>query len=143
MASVASMGRWLRIRPRSMRNPKTRADIGLFGEERVAEYIRRTKGMRVICRNWKSGRGEIDIIAWDGSILAFVEVRTRDAEARVPGYYSVSRHKKRILRRTCQRYLRSLRPPPERYRFDIAEVRYRGPQDYRINHYENVPLFAR
>ena len=33
--------------------------------------------------------------------------------------------------------------PVERYRFDIAEVRYRGPQDYRINHYENVPLFAR
>ncbi|MDD5564192.1 MAG: YraN family protein, partial [Thermoanaerobaculaceae bacterium] len=47
------------------------------GGETVAALLLRLKGYRIEARNWRCPLGEIDIVAWDGTTLVFVEVKTR------------------------------------------------------------------
>lgn len=54
----------------------SRQDLGSFGE-RVAAHKLEAAGMRVLARNVRVGRIEVDFIAEDGDQLVFVEVRTR------------------------------------------------------------------
>ncbi len=122
---------------------KSRPQIGAFGEERVARHIKTQLKMRIVCRNWRGKKGEIDIIAWDGPVMVFIEVRTRHKRALVPGYQSVRRKKKRALHTVCKEYLESLRTPPKVFRFDIGEVRFCHSEDFTINYYSNIPLFSR
>ncbi len=117
--------------------------MGELGEERAAVFLRRRKGFKIVCRNWWCGEGEIDIVAWDGPVLVFVEVRSRRAGALVPGYHTLTRRKKNALRGACRAYLRQLRVKPRHFRLDIVEIRMRGPGDFSVNHYPNKPLFSK
>lgn len=51
-------------------------EIGKMGEAQARAYLE-AQGYRIAETNWRWGRGEVDIIAWQGSILVFVEVKTR------------------------------------------------------------------
>lgn len=53
-----------------------RQELGRDGEDAAAAYLTRC-GMRVVARNWRCRYGEIDIIARDGAVLVFCEVKTR------------------------------------------------------------------
>lgn len=53
-----------------------RRELGHRGE-RMAEAYLQQKGLRIVERNYRTARGEIDLVAWDGDVLVFVEVRTR------------------------------------------------------------------
>ena len=53
-----------------------RQELGRDGEDAAAEYLTR-HGMQVVARNWRCRYGEIDIIAREGSVLVFCEVKTR------------------------------------------------------------------
>ncbi len=121
----------------------SRREIGDFGEDKAVHYLKTEKRMKIVCRNWKGKRGEIDIIAWDGPTLVFIEVRTRHHRALVSGFHSVRRKKKRALHTVCKEYLEALSTFPKVFRFDIAEVRFCHSEDFTINHYTNVPLFSR
>ncbi|TSC64026.1 MAG: putative endonuclease, partial [Parcubacteria group bacterium Gr01-1014_91] len=50
--------------------------IGKLGEEVARAYLQK-KGYKIIEQNWRTKRGEIDIIAKKGDVLALVEVRTK------------------------------------------------------------------
>lgn len=104
------------------------------------EYLTREKGFQVLRKNWRSGKGEIDLICMDGPVLVFVEVRSRDHRALVSGYHTINRHKKKVLRSTCYAFLKQCRPRPRTYRFDVAEV-HLGTQDDPVRHFSNIPLF--
>ena len=100
------------------------ARIGAAGE-RAAEAHLRANGLRVFMRNWrnpKDEREELDLVALDGDVLVFIEVKTRAAGARVNGYHAVNKRKKAVLLRACRAYLARLRPVARHYRFDIVEV---------------------
>jgi putative endonuclease len=58
-----------------------RRALGRLGEELAATHLRRL-GFSVLARNVRTRRGEIDLIAFDGATLVFVEVKTRRATAR-------------------------------------------------------------
>lgn len=64
--------------------------------ERRAEFLLRLKGYRILARRFRSGRGEIDLIARRGRVIAFIEVKFRaSADAAIE---SVSeRQQRRIL----------------------------------------------
>jgi putative endonuclease len=54
--------------------------VGRYGEDLAADHLAEC-GMTVLDRNWRCRYGEIDIIARDGEVLAFVEVKTRSGSA--------------------------------------------------------------
>jgi putative endonuclease len=49
---------------------------GLIAEEEACRYLRE-RGYEIVARNWRTVRGEIDIVARDGPTLVFVEVKSR------------------------------------------------------------------
>jgi len=53
-----------------------RRELGAWGEERAAKYLR-SKGYTILERNFRCRAGEIDIIALRGGVIAFVEVKLR------------------------------------------------------------------
>ena len=88
-------------------------------------------------------RDELDLVARDGDVLVFVEVRTRKKGSLVTGYHSVNREKKKALLRICRGYLASLRKPPMTFRFDIVDIEHDDGVTLAIHHFENVPLFPK
>ena len=132
-----------RPRPRDDRDSDAQR-TGCEGERLAEEYLVRVAGFRVLARNWRDGREEIDLVASHDGVLVFVEVKTRRSEGLVPGYYAaVDGRKKDALRRAIRTYLRRLRDKPRSFRFDVVEVNLEGPPDRRILHFENIPLFAK
>jgi putative endonuclease len=58
------------------RSPDPRHVLGRLGEELAAAHLER-RGFAILDRNARTRHGEIDLIAFNGAVLAFVEVKTR------------------------------------------------------------------
>ncbi|MCL6548570.1 MAG: YraN family protein, partial [Alicyclobacillus sp.] len=70
-----------------------------LGERFAAEYLERSLGWTVLCRNWRCRLGEIDLICRDRDDLVAVEVRTRASEQFGTAVEAVDERKVRQLRR--------------------------------------------
>jgi len=66
---------------RRNRRPDRRKERGAAAEEAAARYLE-SQGCQVLERNWRCRTGEIDLIARDGEVLVFVEVRSRRTGSR-------------------------------------------------------------
>lgn len=53
-----------------------RGRLGRYGEAVAAGWLEE-RGYRIVDRNWRCARGELDLVAWDGGTLVFAEVKTR------------------------------------------------------------------
>jgi len=97
------------------------AGLGRVGEEAAARYLVEV-GYRVIERNYRCRAGEIDLIALDGEVLCFIEVKARRTGAYGGGLEAVEGRKRARLRRAASWYLGRFgdRLPP--CRCDVAEV---------------------
>lgn len=98
--------------------------IGKTGEDIAAEYLRGL-GYRIICRNYRSGHLETDIICEDETHILFVEVKTRTDTAYRAGYSSArgavdEKKKSRIL--NCAREYIYKNKPQKKPRIDVVEV---------------------
>ena len=113
---------------------------GMEGEDAVFFHLRR-KGYTVVARRWSCGDrpGDIDLIAWQGPMLCFIEVKTRTAEDMTPAEAAVDGHKRDVLRRLASQYIRRLpqedRPP---VRFDVVSVYLLPGQEGKFVHFENA-----
>lgn len=124
-------------------------DAGRRGEQLAADWLRRERRFVLVARNWRNPRDqreELDLVARDGEVLVFIEVKTRGAAALVPGFYAVNARKKRVLRRAAYAFLAGLQEKPRFVRLDLVEVAL--PADGaagspEILHFENVPLFSK
>ena len=93
---------------------------GMQGEAMVARYLREN-GYRLTAHGYRNRYGEIDLIAWDGDVLCFVEVKTRtNVDMALPREY-VTAQKQNRLRKTAMMYLAEKRLDCLA-RFDVAEV---------------------
>ena len=97
---------------------------GIDGEEAAYFHLRRLH-YTVVARRWSAGNvpGDLDLIAWQGPMLCFVEVKTRTARDMTPAEVAVDAHKRRTLRRLARQYIRQL--PGEaapQARFDVISV---------------------
>ncbi|MGA7106602.1 MAG: YraN family protein [Terracidiphilus sp.] len=111
---------------------------GLAGEDAAFFYLRR-KGYTVVARRWSSGDvpGDVDLIAWQGPMLCFVEVKTRTARDSTPAESAVDGHKRAILRRLARRYVRQLpQAAMPSIRFDVLSVYLVPGQDAEFMHFE-------
>jgi len=96
---------------------------GARGETLAYWYLRQA-GYTIVARNRpaRSGKGELDLVGWDGPVLSFVEVKTRTSADAGPPEAAVSKAKQKHIARAANEYLRRLRRKPLSYRFDIASV---------------------
>lgn len=95
-----------------------RGEIG----ERAAKQHLQQLGMKFLTANFRSTRGEIDLVFRDDDCLVFVEVKTRSSESWTRPAAAVNGRKRRLLSQAALDYLRLLRNPPVKVRFDIVEV---------------------
>ena len=103
----------------------TKKEIGDYGERLAARYLF-FHGYRILARNYRTGPKELDIIAVRGSVISFVEVKTRSyykeelALAPPPGV-AVNAEKQHHTRRAAMEYLH-IHPTRRKPRMDVVEV---------------------
>lgn len=88
--------------------------------------------------NFKSRRGEIDLIFRDADCLVFVEVKTRSSEAWTRPAAAVNARKRRLITQTAFDYLRLLEEPRVKIRFDIVEVLLEAGRVRLVRHLPNT-----
>ena len=114
--------------------------VGIEGEDAVFFYLLR-KGYTVVARRWSSGDvpGDADLIAWQGPVLCFIEVKTRTARDMTPAETAVDEHKRNVLRRLARRYVRQLpQKTAPAVRFDVVSVYAVPGQDREFVHFEGA-----
>ena len=102
-------------------NLTPRQILGARGEKAAARYLRR-RGYKILLKNFRSGKAEVDIVARQNDWLVFVEVKTRESEQFGAPSEAVDRDKQRNLSKAALDYLRMLGNPRIHFRFDIVEV---------------------
>jgi putative endonuclease len=80
----------------------------------------RSLGFRIVTTGYRTNSGEIDVIAWEGDVLVFVEVKARKNDA--PPEDAVGFKKQQRVIRVAQTYLSKHRLADVQYRFDILAV---------------------
>lgn len=91
------------------------------GEAAASDALIR-RGYRIVERNCRSRWGELDVVAYDGDTLVFVEVKARRTEQFGDPAYAVDREKQQRIVRLAQRYLSRRRLGEPLCRFDIVVV---------------------
>jgi putative endonuclease len=98
-------------------------DHGRIGEDLAHRFLR-ARGCTVVARNYRtlSGSGEIDLVAWDGRKLAFIEVKTRGSREFGPPESAVDGEKRERVRQAARDYARRAEIPWRDTRFDIVSI---------------------
>jgi putative endonuclease len=94
---------------------------GQGGETRATSLLTR-EGYTIVERNYRCNLGELDIIARDGDVLAFVEVRTRANDSHGHAAEMVTRDKQQQVTRVAECYLLDRKPRDEHMRFDVVAI---------------------
>ena len=110
--------------------------------ERAARTCLRRQGLKFLAANFRSDRGEIDLIFRDGDCLAFIEVKTRSSEDWVRPAAAVNAERRRRLSRAALDYLRLLKNPRVKIRFDIVEVLLAEGKVREVRHLPNTFAMA-
>lgn len=97
---------------------------GVAGERAAAEFLK-GRGYEIVARNYRSLYGEIDLVAQNGEVLAFVEVKTRRVNSMAAPAASVTPAKQKKIIQTALMFL-SEHGMPLQPRFDVAEVIWDG-----------------
>ncbi len=115
-------GWWQRLRnPASSNDAPAHLVKGERGERTAARHLRQ-RGYKILTRRFRGAHGEIDIVARDREVLAFVEVKTRGNEQFGAAASAVDQEKRVHLISCASEYLRLLGNPRIPVRFDVVEV---------------------
>ena len=131
---------WLAKRRGRDTNLPEHLQTGIEGEEAAFFYLRR-KGYTVVARRWSAGNvpGDLDLIAWQGPLLCFFEVKTRTARDMTPAEAAIDTHKRRTLRRLARQYMRQLPGSgAPQARFDVISVYLVPGEEREFAHFENA-----
>ena len=135
--ALSGLDRLARVRGRAAEMPAHLA-VGLAGEDAAFHFLRR-KGYTVVARRWSSGElpGDVDLIAWQGEVLCFIEVKTRTERDAKPAEAAVDGHKRATLLRLARRYVRQLKQTPP-VRFDVMSVYRSTGETSAVEHFEGA-----
>lgn len=106
--------------------PSVRQVLGAWGEDAAARWYEE-RGYKLVARNWRSGRGELDLIVATPGVLVVCEVKTRRTARFGSAFDAVTHDKRRRLRRLAMAFL-DAHPQHRgrRLRFDVAGVSGNG-----------------
>jgi putative endonuclease len=100
--------------------------LGKEGEELAVRFLKK-QGFRIVGKNYRTPFGEIDIIAEDGEVLVFIEVKTRSGDAFGSPFEAVDRKKRDKIRKVALCYMKKIRKEPQA-RFDVLSIDAEGGQ---------------
>jgi putative endonuclease len=110
-------------------------ELGLKGEEFATAHLK-NKGFRILFRNWKWGKHEIDIIAENKDFIVFVEVKTRSGNFQEHPVTAVTIEKQKSIIRAADGYIQRFRIDKES-RFDVITI-IRNNEEFEIDHIEDA-----
>ncbi len=102
------------------RRPKPKS-LGAYGEALAEKHLKRA-GYKIIARNVRLGRKEIDLIALDGDTVVFIEVRTRGRAGAIAPEDTVNAVKQARIRSAAGRYVQANQLEDCYIRFDVVGV---------------------
>ena len=105
---------------------------GRLGEVRAEQYLAEL-GYEILARNYKSAGSEIDLIARDGSVIVFIEVKTRLVTRAATGREAVTAAKQRRICKGAMYYMMKNGLMNRQARFDVMEI-----QGTRVIHIKNA-----
>lgn len=112
-----------------------RKPLGSRGELVAAKHLSRS-GYKVLVRNYRTNRGEIDLVARKGDLLVFCEVKTRTSGKHAP-HRQVTSEKQARIRRAARSYLSHYTSLPS-YRFDVISIVWPEDGEPEIEHLTNA-----
>jgi putative endonuclease len=115
---------------------------GELGERAAKKFLQRA-GLKFLTANFRSEHGEIDLVFREDDCLVFVEVKTRSSEGWTRPAAAVDARKKKLLSQTALDYLRLLKNPPVKFRFDIVEVLLANGAVREVRHLPNTFALSR
>jgi putative endonuclease len=106
--------------------------------ERAAKKHLQQQGLKFLTANFRSDRGEIDLIFRDADCLVFVEVKARSRGGWTRPAAAVNARKRLALTRCAFDYLRLLKTPAIKIRFDVVEVLLEDGEAAEVRHLPNM-----
>lgn len=110
-------------------------NLGQDGEELAREHLLQ-KGYKILHRNWKSGKREIDIVAENKDFIVFVEVKTRTDDYFMHPRNAVTSEKQKSIIYAAESYLKRYNINKES-RFDIVSIISDG-KSVQVEHIEDA-----
>jgi len=111
--------------------------LGKSGEEAAVRYLKKNK-FRIIERNFRFFKGEIDIIANDQNTLVFVEVKARKSKEFGPPEESVTPSKQKQIKRVALGFLAKNNLKDVECRFDVLSLSFNESSGYKITHIQDA-----
>ena len=99
----------------------TTIEVGASAEDLAVRTLE-AHGYDIVERNFRCDIGELDIVAIDGDVMVFVEVRSRATDEHGDAIESVNRRKQRKVTQVAEVYLLLKRPGFHEYRFDVVAI---------------------
>lgn len=112
-------------------------DVGRDGERLAREWLER-QGLEIVDANWRCPLGELDIVARDGDVLAFVEVKTRSSTAFGHPAEAVTTGKLSRLRRLAGAWLAEHEVHASGMRIDVVAILRRPGRPTLVEHVTGV-----
>ncbi len=109
---------------------------GKTGEDLAVQFLE-DKGLRILHRNWRYRRAEVDIVAMDGKTLVLAEVKTRSSDFFGKPEEFVSTKKQRFLAEAASHYMETFGHEWE-LRFDVVSVLVHPNGVCRVEHFEDA-----
>jgi len=110
-------------------------NLGQKGEDLAADYLKKA-GYKILFRNWKWGKHEIDIIAEKDDLIVFAEVKTRTDDYHVHPVTAVTNAKQKSIIYSADGYLKKFNVSKES-RFDVITIINKG-ESYQIDHIDGA-----
>jgi putative endonuclease len=104
------------------------AAIGQNAEALARRYLE-AKGYRIAAANQRTKGGELDLVAWDGEVLVFVEVKARADSSHGRPEEAVDGRKQKRLVSAAGAFLAELEGPEPICRFDVVAVELKQGED--------------
>ena len=115
----------------------SRRALGIEGEARAARYLA-TQGYRIVGRNVRVGRVELDLVATRGRLVVIVEVKTRRSRAAGAPEEAVDFRKRERLVRGASAWLAEHPGRVSRVRFDVVACEWDAARGWSLRHLEGA-----
>ena len=122
--------------PKDKTQVSRQSEIGKKGEVLAAEFLQEL-GFIILERNWRYKKAEVDIIAKDGKVLVFTEVKSRSSTHFGRPEDFVDDKKKKMMTAAISYYMEAHQHNWE-IRFDIISVIFDSEKQYRLQHFKDA-----